>query len=117
MTLSASDTVTRADYQISDGLSGAVLAGWLLGMPTSGSVNINMFPIYMYRYYALWAQYDWKVSRKLTLNAGVRWDANLPPAERFDRMNRGFDKNAISPVDGMIDHDRFPYLKYPIRGG
>jgi hypothetical protein len=117
MTFSAGDTFTRADYQRSDGLSGAGLASWLLGMPTSGSVNINMFPIYMYRYFAPWVQYDWKLSRNLTVNAGFRWDANLPPVERYNRMNRGFDANVISPVDAMIDHEKFPYVTNPIRGG
>jgi len=117
MTFTAADTFTRADYQRSDGLSGAGLASWLLGMPTSGSVNINMFPIYMYRYFAPWVQYDWKVSRNLTVNAGFRWDANLPPVERYNRMNRGFDAQVISPVDAMVDHEKFPYMQYPIRGG
>jgi hypothetical protein len=117
MTFSAGDTFTRADYQRSDGLSGSGLASWLLGMPTGGSVNINMFPIYMFPYYSPWAQYDWKVRGNLTVNLGVRWDANLPPVERFNRMNRGFDANVISPVDGMIDHSKFSSLSYPLRGG
>ena len=117
MTFSAADTFTRADYQRSDGLSGSGLASWLLGMPTSGSVNINMYPIYMFPYYAAWAQYDWKLRGNLTINTGLRWDANLPPVERYNRMNRGFDANVISPVDAMIDHSKFPYLNYPLRGG
>ena len=117
MTFSASDTFTRADYQRSDGLSGSGLASWLLGMPTSGSVNINMYPIYMFPYYSPWVQYDWKMRRNLTVNFGLRWDANLPPVERYNRMNRGFDANVISPVDALIDHSKFPYLNYPIRGG
>ena len=117
MTFSAADTFTRADYQRSDGLSGSGLASWLLGMPTSGSVNINMYPIYMFPYYAPWLQYDWKLRSNLTVNLGMRWDANLPPVERYNRMNRGFDANVISPVDTMIDHAKYPYLSYPIRGG
>ncbi len=117
MTFSAADTFTRADYQRSDGLSGSGLASWLLGMPTSGSVNINMYPIYMFPYYSPWLQYDWKLRGNLTVNLGVRWDANLPPVERYNRMNRGFDAKVISPVDGMIDHTKFSYLNYPIRGG
>jgi hypothetical protein len=117
MTFSAADTFTRADYQKSDGLSGSGLASWLLGMPTSGSVNINMYPIYMFPYYSPWLQYDWKVRGNLTVNLGVRWDANLPPVERYNRMNRGFDANVISPVDAMFDHSKYPYLSYPIRGG
>jgi hypothetical protein len=117
MNFSAGDTFTRADYQRSDGLSGSGLASWMLGIPTSGSVNINMFPIYMYKYGALWAQYDWKVRRNVTINVGARWDANLPPVERFNRMNRGFDREVISPVDALIDHTKAPYFNYPIRGG
>ena len=117
MTFSAADTFTRADYQRSDGVSGSGLATWLLGMPTSGSVNINMYPIYMFPYYAPWAQYDWKIRRNLTLNLGIRWDANIPPVERYNRMNRGFDPNVISPVDALIDHSKFPYLNFPLRGG
>ena len=69
MSFTAADTFTRADYLRSDGLSGSGLASWLLGTPTSGSVNINMFPIYLYPYMAPWAQYDWKVSRKLWTQA------------------------------------------------
>ena len=117
MTFSNADTFTRADYQRADSTSGNGLATWLLGMPTSGTVNINMFPIYMYKYYAAWVQYDWKLTRKLTVNAGLRWDANLPPVERFNRMNRGFDRSAISPVDALIDHSKFPYVQFPLRGG
>jgi hypothetical protein len=117
MTFSAADTFTRADYQRSDGVSGSGLATWLLGDPTSGSVNINMYPIYMFPYYAPWAQYDWKLRRNLTINLGIRWDANLPPVERYDRMNRGFDSNVISPVNGLIDHTKFPYINFPLRGG
>ena len=117
MTFSAGDTFTRQDYSRSDGLSGYGLASWLLGLPTSGTVNINMFPIYMYKYYAPWLQYDWKLSRKLTVNMGVRWDANMPPQERFDRMNRGFDKTIVSPANALIDQSKYPYIKFPILGG
>src|SRR5439155_3406601 len=73
--------------------------------------------IYMYKYDALWAQYDWKVRRQLTINVGVRWDANLPPKERFNRVNRGFDRDVISAVNALLDQAKFPYLNYPIRGG
>jgi hypothetical protein len=117
MTFSAADTFTRADYQRSDGTSGSGLATWLLGAPTSGSVNINMYPIYLFPYYAPWMQYDWKVRRNVTLNLGLRWDANVPPVERYNRMNRGFDANVISPSDALIDHSKFSYLNYPLRGG
>jgi hypothetical protein len=121
MNFSAGDTFTREDYSRQPGASGistgAGLASWLLGMPTSGGVTINMFPIYMYRYYAPWVQYDWKATRRLTVNAGLRWDANLAPLERFNRMNRGFDRDVISPIDALVDHSKFPYINFPLKGG
>ncbi len=116
LTFTANDGFTRADYQRSDGVSGNGLATWLLGTPTSGAVNINMFPIYLYRYFAPWAQHDWKATRRLTLNFGFRWDLNQPPNERHNRLNRSFDASAISPVDAMIDRERFPDVP-TIKGG
>ena len=117
MSFTAADTFTRADFQRADGLSGSGLASWLLEAPTSGTVTINMFPIYLFPYYAPWAQYDWKATRKLTINAGFRWDVNMAPVERYNRMNRGFDADVISPANANIDASLFPYVKFPIRGG
>lgn len=40
---------------------------------------------------------DWRISDKLTLNLGVRWDADFPQTERFDRAS-WFDLNAPLPL-------------------
>jgi len=115
-TLSSNKTFVQQVYNRADELSGNSIAGWLLGTPTGGSINYATFPIYMYRYMAPWAQHDWKVTPKLTVNVGFRMDFNYPPNERYNRMNRGFDPNVISPVDSMIDRKAFP--DFPtIRGG
>lgn len=116
MEFASADTFTRADYSRSDGLSGNGLATWLLGTPTSGTIRIQMFPIYMYRYFAPWVQQDWKVTRKLTLNFGFRWDVNMPPSERFNRLNRGFDADVVNPVDSLVNRSGFPELP-TLRGG
>jgi hypothetical protein len=42
-------------------------------------------------------QDNWKVSKKLTLNIGVRYDLSLPRTERYNRMN-GLDPNVVSPL-------------------
>ena len=114
--LSSSKLWTQKVYNRADESSGNAIASWLLGTPSGGSVQYNVMPIYMYRYMAPWVQHDWKLTPRLTFNAGFRMDFNWPPNERFNRMNRGFDPNVINPVDAMIDRTAFP--DFPtIRGG
>lgn len=42
---------------------------------------------YSFRYYAPWIQDDWKVSQKLTINAGLRYDFNQKPFEDMNRVD------------------------------
>ena len=107
-TLGANRGFTQRDFQRADEFSGNSIASWLLGTPSSGSLNYAVFPIYLFPYYAPWVQHDWKATRRLTLNFGFRMDFNIPPSERFNRMNRGFDPNATSPIEAMIDRAQFP---------
>jgi hypothetical protein len=47
--------------------------------------------------YAAFAQDNFRVSPKLTLNLGLRYELSLPRTERFNRMN-WLDPNALSPL-------------------
>jgi hypothetical protein len=93
---------TRANSARSDAVSGNELATFLLGYPTSGSVDRNIDPGYVHRYYALYLNDDWKVRPRLTLNLGLRWDYETPPVERYNRMLRGFDFNMASPIASRV---------------
>ena len=44
-----------------------------------------------------YVQDNWKVSRTLTLNLGLRYDVTLPRTERYNRMN-SVDPNVVSPL-------------------
>jgi hypothetical protein len=48
-------------------------------------------------YLAAFVQDDWKISRTLVLNFGVRWETDTPLDDAGNRMN-GFDLTAINPV-------------------
>ncbi|MBI3474017.1 MAG: TonB-dependent receptor, partial [Candidatus Solibacter usitatus] len=99
---------TRQEYNRDDALSGNSIAGFLLGTPSGGGADYNVFPSTVQNYYAPYIQDDWKVSRKLTLNLGLRLDYNGSAFERYDRLNRSFDPNAVNPVDKLIDRTKFP---------
>jgi len=78
--------------------SGNEIASMLLGHPASGSVVIPITPAYQGRYYALFAQDDWKITRQLTLNLGLRWDYETPVRERYNRQVRGYAFDQASPI-------------------
>ncbi len=79
--------------------SGNALASLLLGFPNSGSVRDTDELDRRAKYFALYLQDDWKLTRNLTLNAGLRWEAHAPRFDPNDRIN-GFDDSRINPVSG-----------------
>ncbi|MBI3682487.1 MAG: TonB-dependent receptor [Acidobacteria bacterium] len=93
---------TQADPQRGDALSGNVLATFLLGNPTSGFADRNSDPSYQNRYFMLFLQDDWKIARKVTVNAGLRWDYEGPLYERYNRIIRGFAFDQASPIASQV---------------
>jgi carboxypeptidase family protein len=109
--LTAGRGFTQKVFNTGDANSGNGIATFLLGY-VGGQVENRSYPTTLNKYVAPWFQDDWKVNRKLTLNLGLRWDINRPPNERYDRLNRGFDPNVVSPIDALVNHT----IKDP-RGG
>lgn len=102
---------------------GQGLASFLLGLPSGGSVALkDSFADQSYNY-AGYFQTDWRVSRTLTINAGVRYDYDAPVTERFNRSVRGFDFTSASPLSAQVlaNYARLkpavPLSQFAVNGG
>lgn len=73
---------------------GQTIAALLLGLPSRGGIFRPASYAEQSTAWGFFFQDDWKVTPKLTLNLGVRWEFETPLEERFDRSVRGFDPNA-----------------------
>jgi outer membrane receptor protein involved in Fe transport len=78
--------------------AGNGLASMLLGFGSSGTLQKTYKNVATQSWYiAGYLQDDWRVSRKLTLNLGLRWDVDMPRTERYNRTNY-FDPNVATPA-------------------
>ncbi|MGH9158865.1 MAG: carboxypeptidase regulatory-like domain-containing protein [Vicinamibacteraceae bacterium] len=102
------DRFTRRDWDESDPLSGSSFASFLLGIPTHGEIDNNIFPTFRWNYFAPWIQDDWKITNRLTLNLGLRWDLNSPVWEEQKRLAYAFDPAIVNPANDRIDHGALP---------
>jgi hypothetical protein len=90
---------------------GQGLAAFLFGLPTDGFIDVNATQAEKSTFTGLYVQDDWKVSRKLTVNLGLRYEREGPTTERYNRTNRGFDFNTTNPADAAA---RVAYARNPI---
>ena len=97
-TFSFTRAFTSLSPDTTDPASGNGIASFLMGYMNSASATINANPYSSWNYPVVYVQEDWRATRKLTLNIGVRWDYESPVVERYNRANRGFDFDTISPI-------------------
>lgn len=90
---------------------GQGLAAFLLGIPSSGGVDKAATFAEQSTVWSLYFQDDWKLTPKLTLNLGLRWELEGPTSERYNRSVRGYDFNTPNPLDAQV---RANYAQSPI---
>ncbi|MCE5307625.1 MAG: carboxypeptidase regulatory-like domain-containing protein [Acidobacteriales bacterium] len=89
---------TRERYDTSSTGKGSTTASFLLGLPNGGSFPRNANRIDSQRYAGLYFQNDWRVTSRLTVNVGLRWDYQRPAIERFGRTVSDFDPTVVNPI-------------------
>lgn len=85
-----------------DSNSGNPFAAMYLGYPSSGSYSNQIAYALQQIYFAPFVQDDWRVTQRLTLNLGLRWDYESPMSERFNRQNTGFCTTCTNPLQSTV---------------
>jgi len=90
-----------------DTCGGDSMASFMMGQMTQGcasndcgsKLEIQSRPATTNYQYGFFAQDNWKVTPKLTLNLGMRYDVTLPRTDRYNHQD-WFDPNVASPLNG-----------------
>jgi hypothetical protein len=101
-------SITMQDPNVSDSFQGNGIASMLIGWGTGGNYHLDPPSASASKYMGFYVQDDWKITRKLTINLGLRYDFDLPRTERYNRYS-WFDLGAPSPIAGQVPG--YPDLK------
>jgi hypothetical protein len=67
--------------------SGSSFASFLVGNANSGATETVRLVNEVYRYYGFYAQDDWRLTKNLIVNYGVRYEFTLPPFSGLDELS------------------------------
>lgn len=113
---SANSWVRASSSASSTVVLGQDLAEMLLGLPTSGTFDLNTSASYYEHYFATFVQDDWRVKRNLTVNIGARFDYDAPYHEKYRRTVNGFDNSSPNPLAtaAVAAYNAHPISQIPV---
>jgi hypothetical protein len=103
-TFTSNNDFTSSDWTdtSSQSTSGDSFATFLLGTPSTGNTTLNASEFISTYYIAPWVQDDWRVTSKLNLNLGFRWDILTGPTDRNNNLNVGFNPSLPNAVSSQL---------------
>jgi hypothetical protein len=96
-----SPTYTNLNPQVNTRATGNPVAAFLLGVGQA-SIDVNAAPARQNISTGFFVQDDINLTSKLKVNAGLRWDWNGGPTDRYNAMTGAFDTNAASPLAAQV---------------
>jgi trimeric autotransporter adhesin len=94
---------STGSYTFTGTYSGNALADLLLGYPQSGNIPLNVQLNGFVDYVAGYAQDDWRVNDRLTLNYGVRFEHETGLAEKNNQLTVDFNKTDVNPLNSSVN--------------
>lgn len=91
------DRLTTAFPTDNTGNSGSSFASFMLGQVMTGGFTIPSTEMLRFPYHAFFAQDDWKISSRLTMNIGIRYELDMGAYEKYDRLSY-FDPTVPNPA-------------------
>lgn len=108
----------------SGGAIGQELASFLLGRTTGGLIDRNASRSNQTLYHGMFFHDDWKISPKLTLNLGLRYEYEGAADERYNRNIFTFDQTVASPIEAAAKAayaaspiPEVPVASFNVKGG
>ena len=100
----SSDTASTSTY-------GLGIASFLMGIPSSGSINTAGSYAEKDRMISGYISDSWRAKPRLTVNLGLRYENQAPITERYNRAITQFDPSSVNPLQAKAQ------TAYALKGG